>query len=125
MLPRWGEVSIRLKNGDRLEQRVTTSRGDAQDPLTDDELVAKAVDCFSYGECEWSAEWFASRVLNATALRLDDVLRQLPMHKRLEILPDNSLCLGAERRTEEAAVCNSTGIGERFFMHFPYKGIQF
>ena len=77
MLPRWATVRIRLKNGGALEQHVTTSRGDAQDPLTDDELVAKAEDCFSYGGCEWSAPRFAAGVFGATALPLGDVLKQL------------------------------------------------
>ncbi len=85
MLPRWSEVVIHLKDGRTLSKRVTTSRGDAQDPLTDEELVAKAKDCFAYGGCEWSAEWLASRVFDMAALRLGDVLRQLPLAAKARV----------------------------------------
>ena len=77
MLPRWANVKIQLKNGKTIEEHVTTSRGDAQDPLSDDELIAKAQDCFSYGGCKWSAKSIAVQVFAMTTSRLDDVIRQL------------------------------------------------
>ena len=84
VLPRWAEINLRLKNGTLLEQRVTSSRGDAQDPLTDDDLIAKTEDCFSFGGVEWPARAFAGRVLNMTERRVDDVLRSLPPCKMKE-----------------------------------------
>jgi 2-methylcitrate dehydratase PrpD len=81
VLPRWAEIKMRLKNGTVLEQRVTSSRGDAQNPLTDDDLIAKTEDCFSYGGVEWPARVFAESVLNMSESRVDDVLRRLPLSK--------------------------------------------
>ncbi|WP_020205204.1 MmgE/PrpD family protein [Cupriavidus sp. WS] len=47
--PRWAEVAVHLRDGRRLAIRVEALRGSAQLPLTDDELIEKATDCFVYG----------------------------------------------------------------------------
>ncbi|WP_426958607.1 MmgE/PrpD family protein [Muricoccus radiodurans] len=49
LLPRWAEVSLRLKDGRVLSQRRDALRGGAEDPLSEAELMAKAVDCFRHG----------------------------------------------------------------------------
>ncbi len=74
MLPRWSTVKIGLKNGKTLEQHVTTSRGDAQDPITDDELIEKVEDCFSYGGYEASARNLAADVFGMAGRRIIDVI---------------------------------------------------
>lgn len=74
MLPRWATVRIVLQNGSAVEQHVTTSRGDAQDPLTDAELVEKAEDCLSYGGCAASAREMASRIFDLDKRRVRDVI---------------------------------------------------
>ena len=78
VLPRWAEIKMRLRNGTTLERRITSSRGDAQNPLTDDELIEKTEDCFSCAGAEWPARAFAETVLDMSNLRVDDVLRRLP-----------------------------------------------
>jgi len=74
MLPRWATVKIALKNGSAVEQHVTTSRGDAQDPLTDEELIVKAEDCFSYVGRKASAQDIAAKVFGLDKRRVRDVI---------------------------------------------------
>lgn len=76
-LPRWTEIKVRLKNGSTLGARVAQARGDAGDPLSDEELVRKVEDCFSRGRCGWSAGRFAERVFGMTDTRIDDLIRPL------------------------------------------------
>ncbi len=76
-LPRWTEIKVRLRDGITLDERVATARGDAGDPLTDEELVKKVEDCFSHGRCGWAAGRFAARVFGMTESRVDDLLRPL------------------------------------------------
>lgn len=76
-LPRWSEIKVRLKNGQTLAERVTTARGDAGDPLSDEELVGKVEDCFSHGRCDWAAGRFAARVFGMAESRIDDLIRPL------------------------------------------------
>jgi len=73
MLPRWATVKMQLKNGKTLERHVTTSRGDAQDPLTDDELIEKVEDCFAYGGYEASARELAATMFGMAERRVRDV----------------------------------------------------
>lgn len=77
MLPRWATVKMRLSNGATLEEHTTSSRGDAQNPLTDDELIEKAQDCFSYGGVDWQAHSFAASVFDLSNSRLDDAIHRL------------------------------------------------
>jgi 2-methylcitrate dehydratase PrpD len=62
ILPRWSEITLMLKDGRSLTQRVLTARGDAGDPLSDEELIRKAEDCFAYGGYGRDARAFASRI---------------------------------------------------------------
>ncbi|GAA4336176.1 MmgE/PrpD family protein [Pigmentiphaga soli] len=77
MLPRWAEVTLHLKGGAQLRRRVDTSRGDAQDPLTDAELVEKAEDCFAFGGLDLPASAFAAEVFALADQRVADVLGAL------------------------------------------------
>ncbi len=79
LLPRWAEITMRLKNGKTLNQRVTSSRGDAQWPLSDDELVEKAEDCFSYGGVPWAARSFAQSVLGLSSSSVAKILSSLSL----------------------------------------------
>ncbi|MDM0053573.1 MmgE/PrpD family protein [Variovorax sp. J22R115] len=47
--PRWSEIEIALRGGQRLEKRVDVLRGSARAPLTSQELETKVRDCFSWG----------------------------------------------------------------------------
>jgi 2-methylcitrate dehydratase PrpD len=77
ILPRWSNVRIALSNGQILEQRVNTARGDAGDPLSDAELVEKVADCFSYGDFDLDAKTFAQSLFGLAHRRVDDAIRTL------------------------------------------------
>ncbi|MBP0495404.1 MmgE/PrpD family protein [Pararoseomonas indoligenes] len=49
LLPRWAEVTLRLKDGRVLSTRQDALRGGAEDPLSEGELLAKAAGCFAHG----------------------------------------------------------------------------
>lgn len=48
LLPRWTELTLHMKDGTRLTQRVETLRGSAGLPLTDGELTRKVEDCCTF-----------------------------------------------------------------------------
>lgn len=77
VLPRWSEVKLVLKDGNALTRRVMTARGDAGDPLSDDELIEKVADCFRAGKCNWPAKAFAAKVFALARSSFDEVLRPL------------------------------------------------
>jgi 2-methylcitrate dehydratase PrpD len=49
ILPRWAEVRVFMRDGRQLEQRVEVLRGSAAQPLTDQEIIEKAHDCYAWG----------------------------------------------------------------------------
>lgn len=59
LLPRWVEISLRLKDGRELTTRVESLRGGADNPLSDAELVAKASDCLRFGGSAGDADALA------------------------------------------------------------------
>ena len=77
ILPRWSNVRIALNNGQILERRVNTARGDAGVPLSDAELWKRLADCFSYGDFNLEANAFAQRVFSLTSRRVDDIIHTL------------------------------------------------
>ena len=81
ILPRWSHLRIELVNGQVLEQRVNTARGDAGDPLSDAELMEKVADCFAYGNLDTDAHAFAHRVFGLSGQRVGDALLALHASK--------------------------------------------
>ena len=73
-LPRWSHVTLNLKDGRKLDRRVQVARGDAGDPLTDDELIAKVEDCFRFGGSNADAKTFAVALLGAGSRSMKEVL---------------------------------------------------
>jgi 2-methylcitrate dehydratase PrpD len=66
VLPRWTEVTLRHRDNRCWTRRVQVAHGDAADPLTEDELKAKARDCFEYsGRGSW-VDAVVTPVLDAT-----------------------------------------------------------
>jgi 2-methylcitrate dehydratase PrpD len=63
ILPRWSDITIRTRAGAVHQRRVAVAHGDAPDPLTDRELVDKAVDCFAWAGWPGDASAFAASVL--------------------------------------------------------------
>lgn len=47
--PRWTEIALELRNGQRLQRRVDVLRGSAEAPLSLQELRAKVQDCLAWG----------------------------------------------------------------------------
>ena len=77
ILPRWSQVRVELVNGQVLEQRVNTARGDAGDPLSDAELIEKVADCFASGDFDADVHAWAQHVFGLSKRRLGDVLHAL------------------------------------------------
>ena len=77
ILPRWSHVRVELHNGQVLEQRVNTARGDAGDPLSDAELIEKVADCFAYGNLDADAGAFARHVFGLSKRRVCDAILAL------------------------------------------------
>ena len=77
ILPRWSHVRLELADGQVLEQRVNSARGDAGDPLSDAELIEKVADCFACGGLDADAGVFARRVFELSKWRVDDVILAL------------------------------------------------
>ncbi len=48
ILPRWALVRLYTRDGQCIERKVDALRGSAVLPLTDDELMAKATDCYGW-----------------------------------------------------------------------------
>ncbi len=48
-VPRWAELTLSLRDGRQLHQRVEALRGSVQKPLSDAELAAKLDDCLYWG----------------------------------------------------------------------------
>jgi 2-methylcitrate dehydratase PrpD len=63
-LPRWAHVVVRLTDGRVLEQRVDALRGGAELPLTDEQLRAKAADCFRSAGAASDPDAFATAVFS-------------------------------------------------------------
>jgi len=74
ILPRWSQVSMELNDGIVLERKVSIAHGDASDPLTDEELILKAEDCFAYGGYDIDARSFAKRIFDMADRPLETLL---------------------------------------------------
>jgi hypothetical protein len=82
VLPRWSEVSLLHRDGRRWTRRVEVAHGDAADPLTDDELEAKARDCFQMARRGTRVDAVVASVLNAAIddrTRIAVCLEPIPM----------------------------------------------
>ncbi|MES2184136.1 MAG: MmgE/PrpD family protein [Pseudomonadota bacterium] len=55
-VPRWTELTLRLRSGQVLHQRVEGLRGSAQKPVSDTELATKLDDCLHWGVRTRSAQ---------------------------------------------------------------------
>jgi 2-methylcitrate dehydratase PrpD len=76
ILPRWSAIAIHMDDGRVFERTVTTARGDAGDPLSDEELSAKAQDCFALAGHAADARAFARRVLDMDDITVESVLEE-------------------------------------------------
>lgn len=81
ILPRWSHVRIERNDGQVLEQRVNSARGDAGDPLSDAELIEKVADCFAHGGLDADASAYAQRVLGLSQRPVQDVMLALHAEK--------------------------------------------
>nr|WP_165914342.1 MmgE/PrpD family protein [Streptomyces sp. AcE210] len=74
-------VTVRFRDGETVELRVDHPKGHPRNPLTRDELVAKAVDCASFSAVELPAgatERIADKVARLETLQdVDELVRML------------------------------------------------
>jgi len=74
ILPRWSEIRIHLTDGQTHFRRVSLAHGDAADPLTDEELIEKAVDCFAWAGWSGDSKAFAHKVLNMKVQEVSEII---------------------------------------------------
>ena len=70
--PRWADVTLTLKDGTTLNERVEHLPGSVQRPIADDALAAKAADCLAFVAHPADAQLFA-----ATALGEDGTMAEV------------------------------------------------
>lgn len=74
VFPRWAEVSVLLRDGDRLTTRVEQLRGSAALPLTMAELGAKVADCLAWGRSRIDASQLARNAMMLAEISVRDFL---------------------------------------------------
>jgi 2-methylcitrate dehydratase PrpD len=77
-IPRWNAIRLYTKAGAVLEKRVTTLRGSAQLPLSRDELLAKARDCFGFGGYPAGADAFCDAAHALDGMGVREMFAHLP-----------------------------------------------
>ena len=75
--PRWTRVTLQTRDGRRPEKMVTTLRGAANCPLSDEGLIEKAEDCFVHGKYGGSARTLADAAFSLDRLQVADIFRRL------------------------------------------------
>ncbi len=76
VLPRWSELTIRTRSGAVHQRCVKVAHGDAGDPLSDREVIEKAVDCFAWVGRTGDVSIFAERVLNMGGIAVSELIEQ-------------------------------------------------
>ncbi len=56
LFPRWTRIDLTLRSGVSLVREIRTLRGSAETPLSDNELIVKADDCYRFGRSEFNGE---------------------------------------------------------------------
>lgn len=74
MFPRWTQLTVHLKDGEKIVRRIEKLRGSAQLPLTDAELVEKARDCIDYARLPHDAEEVARAAFTLAGARVRHVV---------------------------------------------------
>lgn len=75
ILPRWTEVVlVERDSGRTFTRRVDVARGDAGDPLNDEELTQKVGDCLSYGGLARDARAFCQQLWTADSRSLNELI---------------------------------------------------
>lgn len=77
--PRWNRLVVTLKSGETIDKTVTQLRGGATLPLTRDELLEKARDCFQYSGIAQSPELFFRNAFAIQAMSVRDMISALPV----------------------------------------------
>jgi 2-methylcitrate dehydratase PrpD len=78
VFPRWAEVTVWLRNGERLMTCVEQLRGSAVLPLTMEELGAKVESCVAWGRSSIDASRLMRNAMNLAEISVRDFLRGLP-----------------------------------------------
>lgn len=75
--PRWNHIAIHTVDGRCLEKRITALRGGPDLPLTEEQLLDKASDCFSFVGLE-SPSAFFNAAMQLKSARVRGVMETLP-----------------------------------------------
>ncbi len=75
--PRFARVQLKLRDGRTLERMCDQLRGGAKDSLSEEELIAKVEDCFSFAGHPISGRDFARQVLDLDDRPIADLLLDL------------------------------------------------
>lgn len=75
VFPRWAEVTVMLRDGDRITTRVESLRGSAALPLTRQELAAKVADCLAWGQSRIDASRLVHGAMTLKEISVRDFLR--------------------------------------------------
>ena len=73
------QVTVRLRDGSSLAAEVTRERGDPQDPLTWDELVAKYRDCTALVLPDEQVDHSLDLITNFEKIRIEELARTLSL----------------------------------------------
>lgn len=87
MFPRWAEISIRMKNGQTIEKRVERLRGSTEQPLSDEALIEKGLDCMAYGEHTTSAKDLAVSCFALDVLPVSVLIATLTRQQEVQLTP--------------------------------------
>lgn len=75
--PRHAEITVTLHDGTHLRRVVQTLHGSTEEPLTDEELLAKIADCLEWGKSPLSASRLFDLALGMGSLQVSDMMTQL------------------------------------------------
>ena len=82
--PRWAEISVQMTDGRQLSQRIDALRGDASNPLSNDDLLAKVSDCLAWADSPIKA---TTLYRGAKLIRTGSVREVLNAIESTQVLP--------------------------------------
>lgn len=75
--PRSAEITVTLNDGTRIRRVVHTLHGSTEEPLTDEELLAKLADCLAWGNSPLTATRLFDLALGMGSMSVDQMMMQL------------------------------------------------
>lgn len=82
MFPRWTQLTVHLRSGEKIVRRIEKLRGSAQLPLTDSELIDKTLDCIAYAGLPHRAEDVARAAFTLASAPVRSVIAGMTQARR-------------------------------------------